>query len=116
MKSELDIILGDYSSVAARDFEFIAGLTGSGIVTNKAGKAAWDRVGDAVLKPINDIVDSFSKYLVKNIGNTGKIAESLDKIEKISVNKIINSVQEPYKGSTIINHALSKHAGRKPEI
>lgn len=39
MKSELDIILGDYSSVTARDFEFIAGLTGAGLVTKKAGKA-----------------------------------------------------------------------------
>jgi len=45
MKSELDIILGDYSSVTARDFEFIAGLTGAGLVTKKAGKAGLDRVG-----------------------------------------------------------------------
>lgn len=37
MKSELDAVLGDYESVTARDFEFIAGLTGSGVVTNKAG-------------------------------------------------------------------------------
>lgn len=45
MKSELDAVLGDYESVTARDFEFIAGLTGSGVVTNKAGKVALDRVG-----------------------------------------------------------------------
>ena len=115
-KDELDIVLGDYESVTARDVEFIAGLTGSGAAANKFGKAAWDRFGGAALKPIDDIVDSFSKYPVENIADAGKIAETLDKIEKISINQIINSAQETYKGSTIIGHALSKHAGRKPEI
>ncbi|WP_181000518.1 hypothetical protein, partial [Campylobacter concisus] len=116
MKSELDTVLGDYESVTARDTEFIAGLTGPSAIANKAGKAAWDRVGDIALKPIDDIVDSFSKYPVENIADAGKIVETLDKIEKISINQIINSAQEAYKGSTIIGHALSKHAGRKPEI
>ena len=116
MKSELDTVLGDYESVTARDLEFIAGLTGPSAITNKAVKTAWDRVGDIALKPIDDIVDSFSKYPVENIADAGKILETLDKVEKISVNQIINSAQEAYKGSTIIGHALSKHAGRKPEI
>ena len=115
-KGNLDVVLGDYESVTARDFEFIAGLTSSSAITNKAGKAVWDRFGDVALKPIDDIVDSFSKYPVANIADAGKIAETLDKIEKISVNQIINSAQEAYKGSTIVGHALSKHAGRKPEI
>ena len=95
-KGNLDVVLGDYESVT--------------------GKAVWDRFGDVALKPIDDIVDSFSKYPVANIADAGKIAETLDKIEKISVNQIINSAQEAYKGSTIVGHALSKHAGRKPEI
>ncbi|WP_107824519.1 hypothetical protein [Campylobacter concisus] len=35
MKSELDIMLGDYASATSRDFEFMARLTGSGAITKK---------------------------------------------------------------------------------
>ncbi|WP_205578843.1 hypothetical protein, partial [Pseudomonas aeruginosa] len=29
---------------------------------------------------------------------------------------VLDTAQAPYKGSTVIGHALSKHAGRHPEI
>jgi len=37
-KGDLDVVLGDYESVTARDFEFIAGLTGSVAITKKPEK------------------------------------------------------------------------------
>ena len=71
MKSELDAVLGDYESVTARDFEFIARLTGSGVVTNKAGKAALDRVAkkssDLTSKAILD--DKLNYVFGKATGN-----------------------------------------------
>ena len=114
MKSELDAVLGDYESVTARDFEFIAGLTGTGVVTNKAGKAALDRVGGTALKPIDDIVNSFSKYPVANIADAGKVVETLDKIENI-VNYVKNNNGTPpvgYKGGKTYNN-LPQNGGQK---
>ncbi|WP_103630757.1 hypothetical protein [Campylobacter concisus] len=55
MKSELDTVLGDYESVTARDFEFIAGLTGPGAATNKAGKAVWDKFGKKPSEVTSDV-------------------------------------------------------------
>ena len=76
MKSELDIILGDYSSVTARDFEFIAGLTGSGVVTNKAGKAAWDRFGKKSSEATSDIIkiDKSTIEVVKDKDSAANVA------------------------------------------
>ena len=37
-KGDLGVVLGDYESVTARDFEFIAGLTGSSAITKKLEK------------------------------------------------------------------------------
>ena len=91
MKSELDIILGDYSSVTARDFEFIAGLTGSGVVTNKAGKAALDRFGkkssDLTSKAILD--DKLNYVFGKATGNQHNIRRSQSmqmELRKIGIN------------------------------
>lgn len=32
------------------------------------------------------------------------------------IKKVLESAQAPYKGSTVVGHALSKHAGRNPDI
>ncbi|MGP8716699.1 hypothetical protein, partial [Pseudomonas aeruginosa] len=32
------------------------------------------------------------------------------------IKTVLDTAQAPYKGSTVIGHALSKHAGRHPEI
>jgi filamentous hemagglutinin len=32
------------------------------------------------------------------------------------IRAVLESAQIPYKGSTVIGHALSKHAGRNPDI
>ena len=116
MKSELDIILGDYSSVTARDFEFIAGLTGAGLVTKKAGKAGLDRVGDAALKPIDDIADSFSKYHINNtLNGLDDFSKNIPNIGNIpnrelaqNINKAVQDIiKEPIKTNT----QLKKHNG-----
>ena len=98
MKSELDIILGDYSSVTARDFEFIAGLTGAGLVTKKAGKAALDMVGKKSSEVTSDIIKidkSTSNTNIKhngNNGNDGIVVAGEGEIEKLNnkLNHIFN--------------------------
>lgn len=51
----------------------------------------------------------------------GKLAKLLQKwfgkgFSKGQAKIVLKSAQETYKGSTRVGHALSKHAGRKPEI
>ncbi|MBT2311832.1 hypothetical protein [Pseudomonas fluorescens] len=50
----------------------------------------------------------------KNFRNCGQNCDSTLSLSEIR--KIITSAQAPYKGSTVIGHALSKHGGRHPEI
>ena len=71
-KGNLDVVLGDYESVTARDFEFIAGLTGSGAITNKAVKTAWDSVG----KKPSDVtkIDKPTIELVKDKDSAANVA------------------------------------------
>ncbi|QPH90216.1 hypothetical protein [Campylobacter concisus] len=115
-KGDLDVVLGDYESVTARDTEFIAGLTGSGAITNKAGKATWDRVGDGVLKPIDDIVDSFSKYHINNtlsgLDNFSKNIPNIGNIPNRELAQNINkAVQDIIKEPIKTNTQLKKHNG-----
>ena len=116
MKSELDTVLGDYESVTARDTEFIAGLTGPSAIANKAGKAAWDRVGDIALKPIDDIVDSFSKYHINNtlsgLDDFSKNIPNIGNIPNIELAQNINkAVQDIIKEPIKTNTQLKKHNG-----
>ena len=115
-KGDLDVVLGDYESVTARDTEFIAGLTGSSAITNKAGKATWDRVGDGVLKPIDDIVDSFSKYHINNtlsgLDNFSKNIPNIGNIPNRELAQNINkAVQDIIKEPIKTNTQLKKHNG-----
>ena len=116
MKSELDTVLGDYESVTARDTEFIAGLTGPSAIANKAGKAAWDRVGDIALKPIDDIVDSFSKYHINNtlsgLDDFSKNIPNIGNIPNIELAQNINkAVQDIIKEPIKTNTQLKKDNG-----
>ena len=43
MKSELDIMLGDYASATARDFEFIGGIWGGGALARTTTKRSGKR-------------------------------------------------------------------------
>ena len=73
-KGDLDVVLGDYESVTARDTEFIAGLTGSGAVANKAGKAVWDRFGKKpsdLTSDVTKIDNPTSNTNIKHNGNSG---------------------------------------------
>ena len=106
----------DYESVTARDFEFIAGLTGSSAITKKAGKAGLDRVGDATLKPIDDIADSFSKYHINNtLNDLDDFSKNIPNIGNIpnrelaqNINKAVQDIiKEPIKTNT----QLKKHNG-----
>ena len=90
-KGDLDVVLGDYESVTARDTEFIAGLTGSGAVANKAGKAAWDRFGkkpsEVTSKAILD--DKLNYVFGKATGNQHNIQRSQSmqmEFRKIGIN------------------------------
>jgi RHS repeat-associated protein len=44
------------------------------------------------------------------------LAEGVKKATFSQIRKVLVSAQAPYKGSTVIGHALSKHSGRHPEI
>ena len=73
-KGDLDVVLGDYESVTARDTEFIAGLTGSSAITNKAGKAVWDRFGKKpsdLTSDVTKIDNPTSNTNIKHNGNSG---------------------------------------------
>ena len=76
MKSELDTVLGDYESVTARDLEFIAGLTGPSAITNKAGKAAWDRFGKKSSEVTSDVtkIDNPAIEVVKDKDSAANVA------------------------------------------
>jgi len=92
-KGELDIVLGDYESVTARDTEFIAGLTGSSATTNKVGKAAWDRFSkkpSEVTSDVTKIDNPASNTNIKHNGNSGSddiIVTVGGEIEKKSLTK-----------------------------
>ena len=91
MKSELDTVLGDYESVTARDFEFIGGLTGSGAITSKAGKAAWDRFGkksSEVTSDVTKIDNPTSNTNIKHNGNSGSdgVGEGIETYKRVNNN------------------------------
>ena len=97
-KGDLDVVLGDYESVTARDTEFIAGLTGSSAITNKAGKVAWDRFGKKSSEATSDItkIDKpTSNTNIKDNGNSsndGIVVAGGGEIEKLNnkLNHIFN--------------------------
>ena len=86
--------MGDYESVTARDFEFIAGLTGSSAITNKAVKAAWDRFGkksSEVTSDVTKIDNPASNTNIKHNGNSGSdgvVVAELTASQLKSINKI----------------------------
>ena len=91
MKSELDTVLGDYESVTARDFEFIAGLTGSSAITSKAGKAAWDRFGkkpSEVTSDVTKIDNPASNTNIKHNGNSSNdgAGEGIETYKRVNNN------------------------------
>jgi hypothetical protein len=45
------------------------------------------------------------------LGDAAKAAEQV-----VDASKVLNSASSAYKGSTVLGHALSKHAGRNPSI
>ena len=93
-KGNLDVVLGDYESVTARDFEFIAGLTSSSAITNKAGKAVWDRFGkkpSEVTSDVTKIDNPTSNTNIKHNGNSGSdgvVVAELTASQLKSINKI----------------------------
>ena len=100
-KGDLDVVLGDYESVTARDTEFIAGLTGSGAVANKAGKAAWDRFGKKPSEGTSDVTkidNPASNTDIKHNGNSGSDGVGVAELTASQL-KSINKISE-------INHML----------
>lgn len=86
-KSELDLILGDYKSATSRDFEFIAGLTGSGTITKGASKGIANKIEKAATNNINEAID-LSKYPIGNVGDVGRVVE---KVDGADLGKVANS-------------------------
>ena len=103
MKSELDTVLGDYESVTARDFEFIAGLTGSSATTNKVGKAAWDRFSkkpSEVTSDVTKIDNPASNTNIKHNGNSGN--DGVRGIETYKrVNKNVDLIKDIIENANI---------------
>ena len=108
-KGDLDVVLGDYESVTARDTEFIAGLTGSGAVANKAGKAAWDRFGkksSEVTSDITKIDNPASNTNIKHNGNSGNDGVGGNGIQKLNNND--NTMISTSKGVIVSSNTLAK--------
>ena len=109
MKSELDTVLGDYESVTARDLEFIAGLTAPGAITNKAGKAAWDKVGkksSEVTSDVTKIDKPTSNTNIKHNGNSGNDGVGKNDIQKLNNND--NTMIATSKGVVVSSNTLAK--------
>ena len=122
MKSELDTVLGDYESVTARDTEFIAGLTGSGAITNKAGKAALDRVGKKSSEATSDItkIDNPAIEAVKDKDSAANVALYEKYKKELYFLEIFNSdgtlTENAIKASKIINSSSGEKIGNKKLI
>ena len=122
MKSELDTVLGDYESVTARDLEFIAGLTGSGAITNKAGKAAWDRFGKKPSDLTSDVtkIDNPAIEAVKDKDSAANVALYEKYKKELYFLEIFNSdgtlTENAIKASKIINSSSGEKIGNKKLI
>lgn len=119
-KGDLDVVLGDYESVTARDTEFIAGLTGSSAIANKAGKAVWDRFGKKPSDLTSDIIftDSQLQKKLKHAGDfdlpTKYTKENLLNFKE-AIKEHINAatttkINGTYRGQQV-THYLDKKTG-----
>ncbi|MGY8819598.1 MAG: two-partner secretion domain-containing protein, partial [Pseudomonadales bacterium] len=64
-----------------------------------------------LIKGLTKSVPDIIKSLFKNSDDLASGTASFGEVRKV-----LESAQAPYKGSTVIGHALSKHAGRSPDI
>ena len=118
MKSELDTVLGDYESVTARDLEFIAGLTGSSAITNKAGKAAWDRFGKKSSEVTSDVtkIDNPAIEVVKDKDSAANVAlyEKYKKeLSNLEISSLFNKDGTLTKEAIKLGKPLSGYTGDK---
>lgn len=88
------------------DWERYVGFAIDLLFPSPSGKAAAvQRVAPKISKEALAALEAkFGPDLVKGAASFGEIKT------------VLVSAQAPYKGSTIIGHALSKHAGRNPDI
>ncbi|CAD7289842.1 hypothetical protein LMG7974_01927 [Campylobacter majalis] len=88
-KNELDLILGDYKSATARDFEFIAGLTGGITIGRSAAKSNVISSTNDVIKGADSAVNvaSYEKYKKDLISKMGKV-----QVKDVKLQKIINTM------------------------
>ncbi|HDY6014163.1 TPA: hypothetical protein SL901_003433 [Pseudomonas aeruginosa] len=56
---------------------------------------------------------NLSPFLMALLGGRGSVGSNATFGQ---IKTVLDTAQAPYKGSTVIGHALSKHAGRHPEI
>ena len=121
-KGDLDVVLGDYESVTARDTEFIAGLTGPSAITNKAGKAAWDRVGKKPSEVTSDVtkIDNPAIEAVKDKDSAANVALYEKYKKELYFLEIFNSdgtlTENAIKASKIINSSSGEKIGNKKLI
>ncbi len=121
-KGDLDVVLGDYESVTARDTEFIGGLTGSGAVANKAGKAAWDRFGKKPSEVTSDVtkIDNPAIEAVKDKDSAANVALYEKYKKELYFLEIFNSdgtlTENAIKASKIINSSSGEKIGNKKLI
>lgn len=117
-KGDLDVVLGDYESVTARDTEFIAGLTGSGAVANKAGKAAWDRFGKKPSEVTSDVtkIDNPAIEVVKDKDSAANVAlyEKYKKeLSNLEISSLFNKDGTLTKEAIKLGKPLSGYTGDK---
>ena len=121
-KGDLDVVLGDYESVTARDTEFIAGLTGPGAATNKAGKAVWDRFGKKSSEVTSDVtkIDNPAIEAVKDKDSAANVALYEKYKKELYFLEIFNSdgtlTENAIKASKIINSSSGEKIGNKKLI
>ncbi|WP_435634641.1 hypothetical protein ACSC9U_23415 [Pseudomonas solani] len=93
--------------------ESLAGSIGE-FVVSAAADLVLERVGGKALERVAKAVDgklNASKVASGAAGDSAKATASFGKVKTV-----LESAQAPYKGSTVIGHALSKHAGRNPDV
>gem|GEM_PF-1649576 len=65
-------------------------------------------------KVVAEVAESIASQAIKN--SASAVAHVGGTVSAGQIRIVLGSAQAPYKGSTVIGHALSKHAGRNPEV
>ena len=64
-------------------------------------------------KAVAEVAETLASQVIRG---SAASAENIAGVSAGQIRIVLGSAQAPYKGSTVIAHALSKHAGRNPAV